>query len=358
VALKTFSVAFEEAGYDESPFARWVARRFETEHTEVLLTRRRFADWLPGALAGMDQPTFDGVNTYCVARAAKESGLTVALSGLGGDELFGGYPYFRTVPWVRRFLSLGRWLPVAVTAAAAGFLGARRVSGPAKLLPLLPQARDAESPGLLMLAAYQAAQMLLPPRLRLAVLAPELRAHPSGTWFGLPPAFVAELARELPPGEDAVGLVSRLVLRLFLGERCLRDTDALSMAVSLEVRAPFTDHGLLAAAFRVPAAVRCRGAPNKPFEWQLAKPYLGPDYPYRPKQGFVFPFERWLRDPELFGPVESVLRDREAVEAAGLDPAGVGTVLEGFRAGKVPWSRVWALFALCHWCRANGVGRC
>src|SRR5215217_2966993 len=92
---KTFSVVFDEAAYTEAPFSRAVAERFNTDHSEIRLSEDRLLDILPMAIAAIDQPTMDGINTFVVSSAVKREGITVALSGLGGDELFAGYPSFR-----------------------------------------------------------------------------------------------------------------------------------------------------------------------------------------------------------------------------------------------------------------------
>src|SRR5262245_41258420 len=92
---KTFSVVFDEAAYTEAPFSRAVAERFNTDHSEILLSEDRLLDILPTAITAIDQPTMDGINTFVVPSAVKREGVTVALSGLGGDELFAGYPSFR-----------------------------------------------------------------------------------------------------------------------------------------------------------------------------------------------------------------------------------------------------------------------
>src|SRR5262249_25278022 len=92
---KTFSVVFDEPAFTEAPFSRAVATRFQTEHQEIRLSEDRLLGLLPEALASIDQPTMDGVNTFVVSQAVKQAGITVALSGLGGDELFAGYPSFR-----------------------------------------------------------------------------------------------------------------------------------------------------------------------------------------------------------------------------------------------------------------------
>src|ERR1700682_5996245 len=92
---RTFSVVFDEEQFSEAPHSRLVAEQFQTDHHEIHLTEDQLLGMLPAALAAMDQPTMDGVNTFVVSRAVKEAGVTVALSGLGGDELFAGYATFR-----------------------------------------------------------------------------------------------------------------------------------------------------------------------------------------------------------------------------------------------------------------------
>ena len=92
---QTFSVVFDEPTFSEAPFSRAVAERFQTEHREIRLTENQLIEMLPAAIAAIDQPTMDGINTFVVSKAVKNAGITVALSGLGGDELFAGYPSFR-----------------------------------------------------------------------------------------------------------------------------------------------------------------------------------------------------------------------------------------------------------------------
>ena len=114
---RTFSVVFPEKNYDEAQYARQISKRFHTDHAEILLTEGDLLDQLPDALAAMDQPTGDGVNTYVLARAVRSSGVKVALSGLGGDELFGGYPSSNRLGRVARSLRLWGCSPGAVRSA-------------------------------------------------------------------------------------------------------------------------------------------------------------------------------------------------------------------------------------------------
>jgi asparagine synthase (glutamine-hydrolysing) len=352
--VRTFSITFDDPVYDESEHSRRAAARFGTRHTEVRLTRPQFEANVDEGVAALDQPSFDGLNTYFVSRAARESGLTVALSGTGADELFGGYPFFSQV----KHLAAARRLATGasnLTGSAAAWLArrVRRVSGAGKLLDLF----DAPVPsGMETVAAYQVSQTLFPRWSRDRLVTDEVGAAAATNWRGLPEPFLAALQQEVA-GCGSVDATSRVALRLFLGERCLRDADATSMAVSLEVRAPFVDHAFVEAALAVPAPDRCAGVPDKPFEWDLAAPILGKGHTRRRKQGFIFPFERWLRDEGRARALSAVLVSPDRVEAAGLRPDGVRDVLAPFFAGStsVPWSRPWSLFVLLQWCERHRV---
>jgi asparagine synthase (glutamine-hydrolysing) len=108
IRLNTFSIVFREAEYNESEYSRAVARAFSSEHQAIMVSQRDVLDAIPYALKAMDQPTIDGLNTFLVSRAAAKQGLKVALSGLGGDEIFGGYPSFRQSPKLLKWTS---WIP-------------------------------------------------------------------------------------------------------------------------------------------------------------------------------------------------------------------------------------------------------
>ena len=128
--VSTFSVVFREAEYNEAPFSRAVAERFHTDHHELTLSQQDALEAIPDALRAMDLPSMDGINTYIVSRQAVRAGLKVAMSGLGGDELFAGYDTFRRVPAMERFVRRSQRLPRplrAPVAAAVGVLGGNTV---------------------------------------------------------------------------------------------------------------------------------------------------------------------------------------------------------------------------------------
>jgi asparagine synthase (glutamine-hydrolysing) len=124
----TFAVVFNEQAFDEAQYARVVATAVRAEHTEIRLGERDLLDELPASLLAMDQPTGDGINSFVVSRAVREAGVKVALSGLGGDEFFGGYPSFARLGKLERYLRLWGNLPASVRATVG--VAARLVSGP------------------------------------------------------------------------------------------------------------------------------------------------------------------------------------------------------------------------------------
>jgi len=363
--LRTFSVTLPVPGLDESRYSRQVAKLWSPSHTEVEIALGDFAKWLPDALGAMDQPTFDGINTYLVARAAREAGLKAALSGIGADELFGGYPFFRTIPLLRTFAEQASRIPSWARTAFPHFSAIPEgslssLAGPGKALDLLDCERDSGAQGAeLITAAYQVAQTLFPSWARRALTAQPLDARESDKArprFGLPDEFFEFLCPEIE-AMDSAGQVSLLAWRLFLGERCLRDTDTMSMGVSLEVRAPFTDHVLVDQVLRLPGRRRCAGAPDKPFEQRLLEPIFQRQWPRRRKRGFILPFDQWLASPSGGALVAETLQDGSAVSDLGLRPDAVRFLWRehATHQDEVPWSRVWALFVLVHWCKRHGV---
>src|ERR1700758_1935055 len=141
--IHTFTLAFEEEEFNEGPIARRIAAAIGTEHHEVVLTEGDFVDNLEVALDSLDQPTFDGLNAYYMSRAIRDAGFTVALSGTGGDELFGGYTSYRDLPVLHRWSRRAAWVPRSLQAALAS-LATRRLRGGGGAVP--PQTRWAKLP--------------------------------------------------------------------------------------------------------------------------------------------------------------------------------------------------------------------
>ncbi len=351
--VSTFNVRFEEARYDESAHARQVAEILGTEHHEVTLTETYFADHLDAALDCIDQPTFDALNTYFVSRAVREAGLTVALAGTGGDELFGGYASFSDLPRIRPVSQALGWLPERMRRMA-GRAASRVMMG----LPsaVYPQTRwgkltDALAARGDLVALYQVSYGLFTcDFLDALLLQPVQDMH-----WGLETARRRELT-ERTHGQDEPTAISSLEVASFLGERLLRDTDCASMAVSLEVRVPLLDHEFIEALARVPTAQRFHPLRKKMMLREMTGGKLDPLLFEREKAGFELPLAVWCKRL-LSRRLRATFQDINLAHAIGLNAETVGRLWRAFEQGGagVYWSRVWSLYVLMNWCRRHGV---
>lgn len=354
--VHTFTLAFEEKEFNEGPVANKIAAAIGTEHHEVVLTEGDFIGQLERALDSLDQPTFDGLNAYYLSRAIRSAGFTVALSGTGGDELFGGYTSFRDLPvlkrWSRRVALLPRELQVAVAGLATSPLRRTGAAVP-------PQTRWAKLPEMVrnaddLLKLYQLAYALFLPDFQRALLAP---GFTQPLIDGLPPRMRERAAADAG-SRDPLSAISTLEQRLFLGERLLRDNDAASMASSLEQRVPLVDQVLLECVDRLPEQLRYAPLGKKAILRRIGLKGLDPALFDRPKSGFVLPFDRWIRQG-LRRSIDDTLRDPAAVAPTGLEPNAVAGLWQAFLDGApgLYWSRVWAVYVFIRWCHRHRVYR-
>jgi len=354
--VHTFTLSFEEEEYNEGHIARAVARAIGTEHQEVPLTEGEFVGQLDRALDSIDQPTFDGLNSFYMSHAVRKAGFTVALVGTGGDELFGGYTTFRDLPALHRASAFLGWLPSGARTSVARRAMALVQRGPAALPR---QTRWAKLPDMLgrmgdLVSLYQLAYALFLPDFQ-----DELLGAPSSAMLedGLPGDVRRRLDGEVK-GRSDLQAISVLEQRLFLGERLLRDNDVASMAASIEQRLPLVDQALLATVMRLPDTLRYQPVRRKAALRRAGLAGLDPSLFERPKRGFVLPYDRWIRRG-LLSSIDRTLRDEDAVREAGLAPKPVGRLWQAFQDGApgLYWSRVWALYVLVRWCQHHGVRR-
>jgi asparagine synthase (glutamine-hydrolysing) len=315
--VRTVTVGWTGAA-DETVGARALARRLGADHHEVQIEGRQIAQHVPEILRCMDQPTSDGVNTWLVSRAAHSAGLVVAFSGVGGDELFGGYPTFRSAPRMAALARLTHLVPTDLRHRIAAPLAARSPGG---------RVSRALLAGRGLTEAYAATRSLFSP----AELPPALPRVDGGA----------------PRGDLATGdMVTLLELRRYLLRQLLRDTDQMSMAHSLEVRVPLLDDEFVSTALSIDAHVRL--APAKSLLARAGGIPVG-----RPKRPFTLPFDLWLRGP-MNGTLREGLLSDELPFAALLPAEFRRRVLAAFIAGRTHWSRPWAIAVLRLWPAANG----
>lgn len=320
-ALQSLTVAMAGAGgdasgaLDETAAARDAAARFGTTHTEVVLDDRDRDDLLDEFLGALAQPSVDGFNTFLVARAARMAGLQVALSGVGGDELFGGYPSFTDVPQLAG--TLRRWG------------GVTRMAAP--LLARWPSSRVT----------------------KLGTIAQERPVTLEETWWAYRGLWSKRDVHRLTGGipaptpaaetspADPFDVIRDLEWRQFLQRQLLPDADAVTMCRALELRTPFVDHHVVEAV-----AAAGRWSRGTRASWKTALFDAWPEWSSaaarrRPKQGFVLPMDTWLR--------AALTRARPAVwrdVAERLRHPAYTHDVQAFLAGRLHWSRLWSLYVL------------
>ena len=322
--LMTLSVVFDDASLSEARYAALVARQIGSQHVEVALQPADLLAMLPDAFRAMDQPTFDGVNTFVVARAARDAGLKVALSGLGADELFDGYGNVRRVAWLERARNLP--VPLAKLAGRAAGIGLRGSRGDKVREWLSGEAERGASHELLrrLFAARDIGRLVSAPV--------------EGDGLARPARIDA--------GGELFNQVCVLELTNYLKNVLLRDTDAMGMASSIEVRVPYLDDPLVEWVLGLPARLKDGGA--KALLAAAAGDAVPQEITARLKQGFLLPLASWMRN-ELRGEVDATLRRPPRALAEVLRPEAVAELWDAHGRDGSRWLQSWALYALCRW---------
>jgi asparagine synthase (glutamine-hydrolysing) len=286
--LRTVTLAFDEfvgTPNDEAPLAEAAAKALRSDHVTVRIGRGEFEELLDDFLMSMDQPTIDGLNTYLVSRAAAMQGLKVVLSGVGGDELFGGYPSFLQIP---KLLAWGRYFRLLKPFGRT----AQTVLGAMSVLGIPPKA-----PGLLFYSGDIASAYLLRRALHLEH---ELEALLDESWLGQGLerlSTIQAITQALEPlraaGASVHAQVGALESCWYMRNQLLRDTDWSSMAHGLEVRVPFVDATLLE---RIGPALASSDPPSKR-DLAVCAQRLPSAMLDRAKTGFITPVQQWIARP-------------------------------------------------------------
>ena len=343
--VDAFTISFpDRPQYDEQALARATAARFSACYHECPVSDSTALGWIGDALECMDQPSMDGFNTYIVARAIRERGIVVALSGVGADELFGGYDLFRRVPHAYDMMSCLSLLPVSMRVTAAQLATVLR----SRVARKKAEEIATVGPGLIGMYFYH---RRLISDFSLGMFGLDANSLGLSEDFQLP-----ELRYEdCYVAADHVVSVGRLDAAFYLQNVLLRDSDVFGMANSLEIRVPFLDRDLVEWAFRLPGDVLLpRRAPLKYLLRKMCADLYTKSQVHQPKRGFVLPFVAWLA-----GPLREVMEENlRFLRGSGLlDPAGIEVVHRLFQdePDGPAWSRVWALVTLGRWIKTRTV---
>ncbi len=349
--IQSFTLTFPGTAFDEAELARVIAKRCRTKHTEVPLDGEAIVSRLEEAIAAQDQPTMDAVNTYFVSWAARKVGLKVALSGLGGDELFAGYPTFADTPRLAKLIRVAWFVPAGIRRSTGPLFAAawraspdaaRKAAGAWVYPDALPH-------------PYFFTRTLFPPGRLEKIIEPRFRPSTVGadgvtlepTWLGWLQRSADE-ARKLEP----IGGISWLEMRNYMASTLLRDTDAVSMAQSLEVRVPLLDTPLVEFMGSLPDAARREAGAQKALLVNALGDLLPQEILAQRKRTFTLPWEEWLRG-SLRAKLEASFAEPSPSLAPFLRAGGLPGVWNDFLAGKTTWSRPWSLYVLNEWCRRH-----
>ncbi len=339
--VRTFTIIFDEEGFSEAKYARLVADLFKTEHHEFRLTPEDFLKELPIALNALDHPSGDGPNSYIVSRITREAGITMALSGLGGDEFFAGYPVFNRSLQIQNM----KWLftipkPIRKLAGAA-YAGINSDITSDKMVQLLNQDDHTLN------SSFPLSRQVGLPQHVKGLLG--LKSLPTD-------AIKEILATELSDGASQLPELSKVSIAemsTYMQNVLLRDADQMSMAVALEVRVPFLDYELVEYVLGINDEFKKPHFPKKLLVDSL-QGLLPDEIVHRKKMGFVFPWNVWLKK-ELKPLCEKNIQQlakRDFIEQEYLLNAW-----ERFQKGdaQVRWLDMWLCTVLESWMNQNGI---
>lgn len=330
--INTFHISFGEGEFSEEKFAHQIAKKYKSDHHSITLTANDFLDELPEAMAAMDHPGLDGPNTYVVSKYTKKAGITVALSGMGGDEIFGGYPVFKYLKSLNKYRLVGK-TPVFFRRAMVNLMKKRLPEGQRMRLLQFAELKEWDLTHLYGI-------------FRTVFTSEELRQ------FGLNPHGLKGLELDQSNNQKIITEISVAECKTYLENVLLRDTDQMSMANSLEVRVPFLDKDLVEFVLSLPDDFK----PLKP-QKKLIIDAMGDLLPEeiwnRKKMGFTFPWKHWVNNElrEFCAQNIGFLQQNSIVNASYLQQ-----LLDSLEAPEnETWYKVWNATVLAHWIQQNDI---
>ncbi len=331
--INTFQISFEEEAFDERKYAQLVAKKFSTNHHEINLSASEFLKDIPAAIAAIDFPSGDGPNTYAVSKAAKEAGITVAISGLGGDELFAGYPVFQYMTSIEKSFALKLSYPLrkSVSLLLSSFSSNRSLRKKAELLGLRQVGLAHAFP--LVRKVWNANELLT-----------RKTKH-----FEIEKNFKFIFEKNAP----LLNRVSAAEIESYMQHVLLRDSDQMSMAHSLEIRVPFIDHNVVELATHLSNDLKYPTSPKK-FLTETFADILPDEVVNRKKMGFTLPWSVWMKN-ELKEFTESgfqELYNQDVVNEKVLKNAWSKFLMGSEEKSFISF---WHLSVLGHWMKNNKI---
>jgi asparagine synthase (glutamine-hydrolysing) len=330
--VETYSIIFKEEEFDESRYAKIIANKYKTKHTELLLNPSRLLDELPEYFSKMDSPTTDGLNTYVVSKIVAQAGGKVALSGLGGDELFSGYQGFNRFSCFSKFSNL----PIYTLFNLIAPLIPNNRQGN-KIIDLFKNKRVTLS------SFYHNSRSIF---LQNEIENLGISLSQSLSWFDLNKNDIKNY-----PLLSQYGIAE---LTNYTLDVLLKDTDQMSMASAIEIREPFFDYHLVEFLISVPDNFKYKSDTPKSLLVNALSDFLPLEIVHRPKKGFSFPWEKWLRNELLPFCIQNI----NALSTRGIfDKKALLNLIDDFKNSRngILWLHVWALVTIEAYLKENNL---
>ncbi len=336
--INTFNLAFSEKEYDESGYAEIIARQYGTYHAKYLLRPEDFLSQVESGLDAMDSPSADGINTYVLSSAIRKAGLKVALTGIGGDELFAGYPGFMQYYNLNKLYGSYKITgPIRKLAANAfSFSNSNKMKRISSMLRVGNPSIDEVYPIIRQILSPSYIQKFIHPNIKSSSLQSQLK----------------QMKFEL----DKFEYFSQFSIAEYMGytqHTLLKDADQMSMAVGLEIREPFFDHDLIEYVLSLPDSIKYPLYP-KQLLVEAVSPLLPDEIVHRKKQGFVLPWEHWMRN-ELFAFCDGqikILSQQEFIKEDALLQYWSRFIKKD---PSVRWMELWQFVVLGRWLKKNSI---
>lgn len=332
--FNTYTVAFDNPAFKDGYYSQIAAKHFGTIHHEIKLSLNDVLHEIPQALQSIDHPSADGVNSYLVSKAVKSAGLKVALSGLGGDEIFGGYASFKQLSNLTQNNKYVQLVPQALRKGISNTV-----------------VNTNSSIKLQKISAYLQSDLSIENNYAITrqyFFNNQIKELSKSTFAGY------NILKENIPAPYSYSTISKLELNYYMHDVLLRDTDQMSMSNSLEVRAPFLDHRLLELVLSIPNSHKTDSKINKSLFVKALIDFIPEELLYRPKQGFVMPFDHWMRN-ELNSYCKqklTYLKEKDIFDAHAIDHYWQCYLN---KTDNVNWARLWLLVSFANWLETNNI---
>jgi asparagine synthase (glutamine-hydrolysing) len=340
--VNTFSVIFDEKGYSESPYSQMIAKKFSTRHQEIHLKPFDFINMISPALDALDHPSGDGPNTWVVSKVTKQAGISMAISGLGGDELFAGYNIFKRLYFLQKFNSFN-YLPSISKSWILKFLNSRQ-----------PSVQIEKSKELLQLSQWDIVNTYpIMRRLFSDASIKQIVNHHNFPADHIKEIISLMIYEGTINKNGKISDISKAEFSTYMLNTLLRDTDQMSMAHALEVRVPFLDNELVDYVLKVD---NCMIYPHSPKQLlvESLNGLLPSQIVNRKKMGFSFPWDHWMR-VELKSFCERHLHNLNKYPIFNITQTD--QLWQRFlnKDPLITWSRIWPIVVLAHWLEKNGI---